>query len=214
MKSEGVCNFCKKIFSAGVMLKHLQSCPERIKAKEKEDKNKKEKIFLMRARTGPFFLYFEMNASSKLKDIDDFLRETWLECCGHLSAFTIAGSQYCSSPQREYGDRNMNIQLDNVISPGMKFIHEYDFGTTTHLDMACISERLGSIKGIKVAARNNPPDFSCCNCGKPAKEICSECIWEGKGLLCEKCAKDHECGEDMLLPVVNSPRMGMCGYTG
>lgn len=26
--------------------------------------------------------------------------------------------------------------------------------------------------------------------------------------------KTHECGEDMLLPVVNSPRVGMCDYTG
>jgi len=26
--------------------------------------------------------------------------------------------------------------------------------------------------------------------------------------------KDHERGEKMLLPVVNSPRVGMCGYTG
>ena len=40
------------------------------------------------------------------------------------------------------------------------------------------------------------------------------CIEEGAGLLCSHCAKKHECGEDVQLPVVNSPRMGMCGYTG
>jgi hypothetical protein len=28
------------------------------------------------------------------------------------------------------------------------------------------------------------------------------------------CAGGHECGEEMLLPVVNSPRVAMCGYTG
>jgi hypothetical protein len=27
-------------------------------------------------------------------------------------------------------------------------------------------------------------------------------------------SEEHECGEEALLPVVNSPRMGMCGYTG
>ena len=37
---------------------------------------------------------------------------------------------------------------------------------------------------------------------------------EGGGLLCEDCAKTHEGGEDMLLDVCNSPRMGVCGYTG
>ena len=40
-------------------------------------------------------------------------------------------------------------------------------------------------------------------------------------LLCKKCAEKHEHGkgeepvdEGTFLPVVNSPRMGMCGYTG
>jgi len=60
---------------------------------------------------------------------------------------------------------------------------------------------------------NNLPEFKCW-CGKVTKEICSQCIWEETGLLCSECAKKHECGEEMLLPVVNSPRMGMCGYTG
>jgi len=32
--------------------------------------------------------------------------------------------------------------------------------------------------------------------------------------VCEGCAGEHECGEEMLLPVVNSPRVGMCGYEG
>jgi hypothetical protein len=32
---------------------------------------------------------------------------------------------------------------------------------------------------------------------------------------CEHHSEDHDCDEpEMLLPVVNSPRMGMCGYTG
>jgi hypothetical protein len=44
-----------------------------------------------------------------------------------------------------------------------------------------------------------PPLISCEVCGKPATEVC---------------AGEHECGEEMLLPVVNSPRVGMCGYTG
>lgn len=28
------------------------------------------------------------------------------------------------------------------------------------------------------------------------------------------CTQKHDCGEDMLLPLVNSPRASMCGYTG
>lgn len=34
------------------------------------------------------------------------------------------------------------------------------------------------------------------------------------GRLCDTCAESYECGEEMLLPVVNSPRVGMCAYDG
>ena len=34
-----------------------------------------------------------------------------------------------------------------------------------------------------------------------------------KGWLCEAHAEKHR-HQDMFLPVVNSPRVGMCGYTG
>ena len=44
--------------------------------------------------------------------------------------------------------------------------------------------------------------------------ICAQCIYEDKGCLCDACARSHECGEEMLLPLVNSPRAGVCGYTG
>jgi hypothetical protein len=47
--------------------------------------------------------------------------------------------------------------------------------------------------------------------------MCSVCCWETEAYFCEKCAKKHEkeC-EDFAdysrMPVVNSPRMGECGY--
>ena len=30
----------------------------------------------------------------------------------------------------------------------------------------------------------------------------------------EKIEPEHECGAEVLLPVVNSPRVGVCGYSG
>ncbi|MFH0875696.1 MAG: hypothetical protein V1859_07195 [archaeon] len=110
----------------------------------------------------------------------------------------------------------MNSRIGKVLSVGTKFTHEYDFGTTTELELEVIDKQEGSSKKIEVVSRNNMPDFRC-KCGEKASEICSQCIWEVggvKALVCKKCAKKHKCGEDMLLPVVNSPRMGMCGYTG
>lgn len=64
-------------------------------------------------------------------------------------------------------------------------------------------------------ARNHDPQLPCEKCGKGvATQICSDCQWSGEGWLCDKCAGRHKCGEEMLLPVVNSPRAGVCGYTG
>jgi len=213
MKSEGVCKLCNKTFSGRGMTKHLQSCIER---KEPEFKKGDEKIFLIKASAGPFWVYFEVNGSSTLNSVDRFLRSLWLECCGHLSAFTIGSVRYYSHASfLETGEKGMGIPLKNVLKPGVRFFHEYDFGTTTELDMECILERQGKMMNrIEILARNNMIEILCDECGKPAKEICTQCVYEGKGFLCESCAKKHECGEDMLLPVVNSPRMGMCGYTG
>ncbi|MGD9101357.1 MAG: hypothetical protein PVF45_12830, partial [Anaerolineae bacterium] len=91
---------------------------------------------------------------------------------------------------------------------------EYDFGTTTYLDLRVVAERQGAASAgqpVQIMARNNPPDYRCKDCGEPATLICVYCDYP---LLCDKCAETHECGEDGFLPVVNSPRMGMCGYTG
>lgn len=212
MKSEGVCSYCKETFSGSGMSRHLQSCAKRKSAHAGESGGN---VFLIKAGACPFWVYFEVIASSKLRDIDIFLRNLWLECCGHMSAFTIDSIRYYSSAIfLEDDEKDMNVPLADVISPEVDFFHEYDFGTTTELDLKCISERRGRVKGIKVLARNNMPEIVCYKCGKPAKKVCSQCIWEGEGFLCGTCARKHECGEEMLLPVVNSPRMGMCGYTG
>lgn len=203
MRYQGVCKFCKKMISGSAMAKHLLSCEKTPVGTGRG--------FLVRASAGPFFVYFEASSSMKLENVDAFLRSLWLECCGHLSAFTIGNTRYLSySEELEDGETDMSAKLASVLVPGLEFIHEYDFGTTTQLDMKVIAERTGRItKNIEILARNEPPDLRC-GCEKPAKEICTQC----SELLCEKCAKPHKCGEDMLLPVVNSPRMGLCGYTG
>lgn len=208
MKSKGTCNFCKKTFSGSAMTKHLLSCVKCKKPIGNKD------IFLIRAGAGPYFVYFEVNAQETLETVDNFLRELWLECCGHLSAFSINGIRYNSDCEDlEPDEKTLKYKLSGLLSPGMTFLQEYDFGTTTELNLKVIQKRKGSIDKIVIIARNDLPDFKC-RCGNPAKEICSQCVWDGEGFLCKKCAKRHKCGEEMLLPYVNSPRTGMCGYTG
>ncbi len=110
----------------------------------------------------------------------------------------------------------MGVELGQIFSPGLNISYEYDFGSTTHLKLKVVAERTGKIIGedIQLLARNDQPKILCDLCDKPASQICTRCFYKGKGLLCEAHAETHECGEEMFLPVVNSPRVGVCGYTG
>jgi len=219
--SKGKCYLCGGTFSKSGMTKHLKSCPKRETASEKPSSRRrprKSKIFhlVVEGSYLPYYwMHLELPANATLEDLDSFLRDIWLECCGHLSAFRIEGKEYLSEPS-EFDEEGMDVELSDVLSPGMKFSHEYDFGTTTELTLKVVSEQEGETKGelIEILARNEPPPITCVSCGKTATQVCSQCIWEGEGWLCDECSREHECGEDMLLPVVNSPRVGMCGYIG
>lgn len=107
--------------------------------------------------------------------------------------------------------QSLNKKLNTVLKAKDTFKYEYDFGSTTHLDGKIVGERRGWLNDkVRVLARNNPYRFECDACGKEATDICIEC----ENFVCEACLENHECGEEMTLPVVNSPRMGVCGFTG
>jgi len=166
----------------------------------------------------PFWLHLFARADATLADVDSYLRNIWLECCGHMSAFSIEGTSYSVAPMDEFADRPMTVKLSKVLGPKMKFKHEYDFGSTTQLALTVVAERPipKTKEKILLAARNEMPTIPCGVCkDSPATMICSDCGgYEAGGWLCDDCAKEHGCGEEMLLPFVNSPRTGVCGYTG
>lgn len=203
--SKGKCRTCNEEFSQTGIKKHILSCNKN---------NGKNTVFLIKAEAGPFWVYFEIESNKKLKDLDRFLRNLWLECCGHLSAFTINKQRHSSYEQElDYDEKSMNVKLSKALTPNQKFNYEYDFGTTTESSLELLKEKEGS-KEINIIARNNPIDFKCEICGKPADEVCIQCVWDGKGFVCKKCSKTHKCVEPYFLPIVNSPRIGMCGFTG
>jgi hypothetical protein len=223
--STGKCHACNGTFSKNVMTRHLKSClAEAAPAADAPAKQPPLKTFhlLVDGRYAPdYWLHLEVPAAAALETLDHFLRRIWLECCGHMSAFAIGGVRYSVSPiqDRFFGgppEQSMRRKLYDVLSPGLTFEHEYDFGTTTHLRLKVVAERqrLSGDTDIAVLARNDPPPIVCESCGQPATQVCSGCIWNAPAWFCKKCGKDHECGEEMFLPVVNSPRVGMCGYTG
>jgi hypothetical protein len=209
-KMEGTCSFCNGTFSKKGIKKHLDSCGERNKHLSQlgERKSSAEATimhFLVEGSWNPqYWMHIEMPGAAKLGELDQFLRDTWVECCGHMSAFTIEGEE-----------PSMSSPLYKVVSR-KSFRYEYDFGSTTELKLKLLAQRKGKIGNprISILARNIEPFIPCGNCGKKATHVCSECRYDREGWLCDSCAAKHACGEEMLLPVVNSPRVGECGYTG
>lgn len=223
--SSGDCRLCGGTFAKTVISRHLAACIEsKLSGKPAGRAGRSGKPYLhitVEGRYAPhYWLHLAAPAEWTLGDLDSVLREIWLECCGHMSAFRIGGARQQRSPWGDFGsgdeDESMSQPIGEALHCGDRFTHEYDFGTMTELKGRVLAELAPVFPKRKVhlLARNAAPDIRCDECGKAATQVCSECLWNGAGALCDECAKTHACGEEMLMPVVNSPRMGVCGYCG
>ena len=217
--TDGKCLFCGNSFSKQSMKKHLDKCGMKTSEYTSKDAEKAERYFCISVQgyyDPNYWLYIDMPSNSTIKVLDNFLRSIWLECCGHASSFNVGEQTYSTIPDREYGDRSMNIKLDSVVGIGTSLRYEYDFGSTTTLKVKITSEFYANKRKnkVKLLARNIQPEITCSSCKNLASYVCSQCIYDGTGWVCDECADKHECGEEMLLPVVNSPRVGVCAYEG
>ena len=99
-KSTGKCAICGKSYSKSGISRHLNSCLEKERAAASSAPSRdglKMKSFhlAIEGRDYPdYWLHLEMTSNAPLRVLDQFLRDTWLECCGHLSAFFIQGREY------------------------------------------------------------------------------------------------------------------------
>ena len=213
--SSGRCCLCGGVFGKGAMTRHVKACLPNPTIPEKGKKTRTLHLLVEGRYATEYWVHLGAHADATLDALDRFLRRTWLECCGHMSAFEIDETRYMAEPA-DFGGESTDVSLGEVLAPGMTFRYEYDFGSTTELKLKVLSEYEGARKGdtVRALARNEPPTIACDDCGKPAVRICTECTGPGEGCLCNTCAADHECGEDRLLPVVNSPRTGVCAYGG
>lgn len=206
----GTCFLCGEVFQKTGMTNHLKACLRQ------HAESGETQLFTIRIdgkyQRG-YWMYLEVPADMKLSALDRFIRDIWVECCGHLSEFTIHGTNYSShAGKRGIAAKSMNVPLNRVVSPGTTFSYLYDFGTSTRVRLKILAQRQGQPLGenqICLLARNEPPPVTC-ECGSDPKYVCSVC----GTCLCEECAEDHEHARTMLLPFVNSPRTGRCGYTG
>ncbi|HXN49192.1 MAG TPA: hypothetical protein VN893_21240 [Bryobacteraceae bacterium] len=221
--STGTCSLCGKHFSRATMTRHLETCgsPDTkspVAAAPAQVRSSRTFHLFVEARYAKtYWLHLAVPVEASLDRLDAFLRQIWLECCGHLSAFTIAGGRYASEAGEDFGRSGMKVRLGRILEPEMVFSYEYDYGSTTELSLKVVGlrDRETHRGAVALLARNDAPQVACERCGKhPATRICTECACVDQGWLCEGCAEDHECGTEMCLPVVNSPRAGVCGYTG
>lgn len=227
LESQGKCIFCEQLIGFSSMTRHLQSCEKRNGVLLKEDlKNSKFYGLKIWATYNPsYWLFVEVLEDASFEHLDNFLRQVWLECCGHLSAFTLGDVRYeaqTGAPDfmfsmfRQIQSKPINVNFNKSLFKGLEFHYEYDFGSTTDLDLKVVWEREGkwNKNGLLLLARNEAFVLNCEGCGQTAGLICTECSFEKEAVYCNKCIEKHKCGGEMFLPIVNSPRMGVCGYTG
>lgn len=215
--SRGICAFCATETTKAAMTRHLEKCPARLEAIAVAEKGRGEVEVLLHLRVQDaylkeFWLDLEMRGAATLKKLDDYLRVIWLECCGHLSEFSAGG----------WGSRKigMNQPALKAFADAPQLTHIYDFGTSSETLVTLVEARQGyplSKHPITLLARNVPPAQACQECEKPATHFCQECVYEEDkpGMLCDEHLKTHphdNYGEP--IPLVNSPRLGMCGYDG
>lgn len=205
-KTRGPCGTCGRPFTAATMGRHLAACVGPGPALH----------VAMDVGPGTWWQHLALSPTATLRDLDHHLRDTWLECCDHMSAFGIDGTRYESRVEPDgyaWGPRprSMSAKAAQVLLPGATFTHEYDFGSTTRLRGRVIGTIAPGKGKVTVLARNEPIAWPC-GCGLPATRICPWC----RSVACDGCAAPCPCDDfdEMALPVVNSPRMGVCGYGG
>lgn len=218
---DATCSYCKEEVSQKNALDHFLSCQRREQLFEKMKQKLVNQWFYIRVQSSPYWIDVIIPKQSMLDDLDHYLRCIWLECCGHLSHFRIQELEYERFQSEDWlieGEElslGMDINLKKVLDLGSKFSHFYDYGSTTELQLEVLKELQFPVKkSTLLCARNKPPVFECSVCKKTASKICG--IFQNHS--CEKCVKlsfkNSCCSEDTFLPLLNSPRTGVCGYDG
>lgn len=147
--SNGKCIFCNGLFDQDEIGKHLA---KHLSQKEKEDIGRTTSTFYHIIIGGnALFLHILVRGDSKMKTIDNFLRSIWLECCGHLSNF---------------GYKKFNILMSETVAKvfagKIKIFHDYDYGSTTQVDLkGGKSYALHLKENLLLLSRNEPLKLMC-----------------------------------------------------
>lgn len=228
--SKGHCFKCGTEVGRTGMETHL------IKERKKFGSDEKCTILEITGRTAKGqWMFIEALADSMLSDLDTFMRVAWMECCGHESRF-VEGTDDPLNMSEMKKSSVISEFPDNFV---MTYIYDLDAApSAAEIRVVCSSSREKCKGVIRVLARNDPIRPLCELCGadadfvlrKAAEDEDGFIAWSGAedddgfvvwgdadeetvAALCRKCSGKHG-NEDNYAPFANSPRMGLCGYTG
>jgi hypothetical protein len=129
----GFCALCGHRATKTTMMVHVEAC---VAAHDKIGQPQPLVVLRFAAVGDPrYWLVIEAKADAQLRHVDALLRQLWLECCGHRSAFRV-------------GRRELAMTTATAIAfahPASKVDYEYDFGSTTALTGELVGKRHGSI---------------------------------------------------------------------
>ncbi|MFT8350873.1 SEC-C metal-binding domain-containing protein [Clostridium saccharoperbutylacetonicum] len=157
---QGKCYYCEKELTERTIKRHMKNCPEMKKVIDKQMRiakgTRNQFIISIKDKDEPnkYCIYASIDTNLQLQHLDKLIRDIWVECCGHLSAFYIDGKILTDNMNELY---EMNLFLKDVLSIGKKFGYEYDFGSSTNLSLEVVEvlEVPKEFTQIEIIARNN-----------------------------------------------------------
>lgn len=192
----GICNVCQMTLFGNEARSHITRCVEArygIRGTRDALKGRSRTVHMSAGSPErPHWMELGVRADTTLREFDRFLRSVWLECCGHLSHFDIAGVVYSMMVPRPQDDfdfepmdeqeeqwRHMGRTVGTAIGPATWFEYQFDYGTTTDLELRHAGEFEGRVQALSpmqpwhgrkifILARNHPLQ-ACRLCGRPAK---------------------------------------------
>ena len=156
--SEGRCHVCGGALRADEVRSHATTCfmdavRSRYTVRDVDERYARSQPLMIWVRSEELrhWMMLTVQPTTSLRQLDQFLRNQWLECCGHMSHFEIGNVQYSAcvpgpgdppmfdTDLAEPHEQHMVHTVEETITIGDPFRHEFDYGDTTYVDLECVA---------------------------------------------------------------------------
>jgi len=206
-KSPGTCSICHEKVKGPLFDGHLDSCLQKLEWGEPDEPGLL--IRVMDAYKRRFWLTVLAGPKTTLSDLDRLIKDVWVSCCGHLSAFSIGNISFNSDGEGE----GMDVYVKDVMYPGDTCKYRYDFGSSTILTVIALRRVKISPPGdgLVLLGQNCKLHRKCSVCGTEATTYYQKQWDEKPSFLCDSCSESSPLDSEWLYGIGNSPRNGICG---